>query len=326
MDMSGDRSTGPSGSRGRWIESLVDGIGLIRDENVQYARQELETWTAPKASCVALSDRYSARITVVRAVLIVTAMKASTATVAWGFASCIAPGEPEVQCPAACLRGAALQSAERVTVHDARRLRARVLPELRRRPEVCGLRRAGDRIQLPIGVRVGIGKSDTSNSSPADRHRTTADGVRVPRIGAATAAHAFKDLVRISSMFAHPRQLREGALKLRIFVSMLILAALSCGAGTTERDGGLDGSGGLDAGRSDSLAARDSGAGRDDAAGNAGKDGGSDGMDGAAACFSIFHSCELDTECCAPNRCLNITGINACQLEGPQMIDGSAPP
>jgi hypothetical protein len=127
-------------------------------------------------------------------------------------------------------------------------------------------------------------------------------------------------------MFAHPRQLREGALVLRILVPTLILVALSCGAGTTERDGEGGGSGGRDAGRSDSSAARDGGAGRDEAAGNAGKDGGSDGMDGAAACFSLFHSCALDTECCAPNRCLNITGTSACQQEGPQMIDGSAQP
>jgi hypothetical protein len=127
-------------------------------------------------------------------------------------------------------------------------------------------------------------------------------------------------------MFAHPRQPREGALMLRFLVPMLILVAVSCGTGTTGPDGGVGGSGGRDAGRSDSSSARDGVAGRDDAVGDVEKDGSSDGMDGVAACFSLFHSCALDTECCAPNRCLNITGTNECQQEGPQMIDGSEPP
>jgi hypothetical protein len=35
------------------------------------------------------------------------------------------------------------------------------------------------------------------------------------------------------------------------------------------------------------------------------------------ACYPLFHACTTDGECCAPNRCLNITGTPACQVEGP---------
>ena len=35
------------------------------------------------------------------------------------------------------------------------------------------------------------------------------------------------------------------------------------------------------------------------------------------ACFPLFHDCTADAECCAPNRCLNITGTRQCQQEGP---------
>ncbi|HVV51808.1 MAG TPA: hypothetical protein VHO06_19225 [Polyangia bacterium] len=41
-----------------------------------------------------------------------------------------------------------------------------------------------------------------------------------------------------------------------------------------------------------------------------------DGQD-ALACFPLFHACTTSDECCAPNRCLNITGTPACQQEGP---------
>jgi len=47
-----------------------------------------------------------------------------------------------------------------------------------------------------------------------------------------------------------------------------------------------------------------------------GADAASDGGD-AAACFPLFHACTAGTDCCAPYRCLNITGQPACQLEGP---------
>jgi hypothetical protein len=39
--------------------------------------------------------------------------------------------------------------------------------------------------------------------------------------------------------------------------------------------------------------------------------------DGAVSCFPLFHGCAATTECCSPNRCLNITGTFACQQEGP---------
>lgn len=41
--------------------------------------------------------------------------------------------------------------------------------------------------------------------------------------------------------------------------------------------------------------------------------GGSD----AAACFPLFHACTTNDQCCAPNRCINITGQPECQQEGP---------
>jgi hypothetical protein len=38
---------------------------------------------------------------------------------------------------------------------------------------------------------------------------------------------------------------------------------------------------------------------------------------GDAACSALFTRCTQDSECCAPYRCLNITGTRECQLEGP---------
>jgi len=43
----------------------------------------------------------------------------------------------------------------------------------------------------------------------------------------------------------------------------------------------------------------------------------------ATACFALFHSCGNSADCCAPNRCLNITGTLACQQEGPA-VGGSS--
>jgi hypothetical protein len=37
----------------------------------------------------------------------------------------------------------------------------------------------------------------------------------------------------------------------------------------------------------------------------------------APACFPLFHACGANSDCCAPNRCLNITGTLECQQEGP---------
>jgi len=42
-----------------------------------------------------------------------------------------------------------------------------------------------------------------------------------------------------------------------------------------------------------------------------------DGGQDATACYPLFHACTSSQECCAPNRCLNITGSPACQVEGP---------
>jgi hypothetical protein len=46
--------------------------------------------------------------------------------------------------------------------------------------------------------------------------------------------------------------------------------------------------------------------------------------DTAAACFQLFHACTGNDECCAPNRCLNITGTPECQQEGPQVGEPDA--
>jgi hypothetical protein len=43
--------------------------------------------------------------------------------------------------------------------------------------------------------------------------------------------------------------------------------------------------------------------------------------DQAPACYPLFHACTTTDQCCAPNRCLNITGTPACQQEGPR-VDG----
>ena len=37
------------------------------------------------------------------------------------------------------------------------------------------------------------------------------------------------------------------------------------------------------------------------------------------ACYPLFHACATTEECCAPHRCLNITGTPACQQEGPAL-------
>ena len=63
----------------------------------------------------------------------------------------------------------------------------------------------------------------------------------------------------------------------------------------------------------------------------AGADGQSDVPDASnsdhpLACYPLFHACGTTDECCAPNRCLSITGTPACQQEGPALdADGSEP-
>jgi hypothetical protein len=46
--------------------------------------------------------------------------------------------------------------------------------------------------------------------------------------------------------------------------------------------------------------------------------------DHSQACYPLFHACTTTDECCAPNRCLNITGTPACQQEGPALDGGDA--
>jgi hypothetical protein len=46
--------------------------------------------------------------------------------------------------------------------------------------------------------------------------------------------------------------------------------------------------------------------------------------DTGVACYPLFHGCASNGECCAPNRCLNITGTPACQQEGPQVAEPDA--
>jgi hypothetical protein len=38
-----------------------------------------------------------------------------------------------------------------------------------------------------------------------------------------------------------------------------------------------------------------------------------------ASCVGLFKTCANDAQCCAPYRCLNITGTSQCQLEGPAL-------
>jgi hypothetical protein len=40
-------------------------------------------------------------------------------------------------------------------------------------------------------------------------------------------------------------------------------------------------------------------------------------VDHPPACYPLFHACTTNDDCCAPNRCLNVTGTPACQQEGP---------
>ena len=46
--------------------------------------------------------------------------------------------------------------------------------------------------------------------------------------------------------------------------------------------------------------------------------------DTAPVCYPLFHACGSNSECCAPNRCLNITGTPECQQEGPQQAEPDA--
>jgi len=43
------------------------------------------------------------------------------------------------------------------------------------------------------------------------------------------------------------------------------------------------------------------------------------GAGDAGACYPLFHACTNNGDCCAPNRCLNITGTPECQQESPQL-------
>ena len=74
-----------------------------------------------------------------------------------------------------------------------------------------------------------------------------------------------------------------------------------------------------------------SGAGGTSGTGGSGGAAASSGADASAAsggdamaCFSLFHACANDTDCCAPNRCINITGTLTCGREGPALGGSTA--
>lgn len=70
---------------------------------------------------------------------------------------------------------------------------------------------------------------------------------------------------------------------------------------------GLDGNP-FSTGASDGAVTAEDAPGQDDAL----------GREDGAACYPLFHACASDGECCAPNRCLNITGTLQCEQEGPK--------
>ena len=43
-------------------------------------------------------------------------------------------------------------------------------------------------------------------------------------------------------------------------------------------------------------------------------------------CRPLFAACTTDSQCCAPNRCLTITGVPECQQEGPAIDGGNMAP
>jgi hypothetical protein len=112
----------------------------------------------------------------------------------------------------------------------------------------------------------------------------------------------------------------------RLLIPAFVLATFGCHSGTTLPDGASGGAGRGDAAVGDAPGGSDDVAEQSDVGGQSGAsgNGGSGWIDGAAACFPLFHDCALDTECCGPNRCLNITGTRKCQVEGPQMTDAGS--
>jgi len=96
----------------------------------------------------------------------------------------------------------------------------------------------------------------------------------------------------------------------RLFVAIVAwlgLISLACGGSTTVGSG--TGGSGATAGRGGSGVGGTTGA-------------GGDARGDAASCYPLFHACATNAECCAPNRCLNITGTLECQQEGPAADGG----
>ena len=119
----------------------------------------------------------------------------------------------------------------------------------------------------------------------------------------------------------HNRLMKGLANRLLVtIVAWLGLISLACG-GSSIVGSGTGGSGAA-AGKTGSAGRAGSGAsGTTGAGGATGGDAGGD----AAACYPLFHACATNAECCAPNRCLNITGTLECQQEGPAVDGGDGP-
>jgi hypothetical protein len=108
-----------------------------------------------------------------------------------------------------------------------------------------------------------------------------------------------------------------------------IALSASCG-GSQAANGGDDA--GL-AGNNDALTANDAGGGAGAPLVDVGLTDATDASDESAmatrdvvnevdACSQLFQRCTIDSQCCSPNRCLNITGESQCQQEGPALLDG----
>jgi hypothetical protein len=105
----------------------------------------------------------------------------------------------------------------------------------------------------------------------------------------------------------------------------LLLTLAGCGSGSPGTDGAPRSDSGVDAPGggpevADDVVASDSGGGR-------GGEGGANAGDAAVEqrlCRGLFAPCTTDSQCCAPNRCVVITGVPQCQQEGPSADAGSA--
>ena len=93
---------------------------------------------------------------------------------------------------------------------------------------------------------------------------------------------------------------------------LVALTVAGCGAGGVTSDGGMDtNEARADRGAPDAVEAMD--VSRDTAPETPARDTAPE----APLCRTLFAACVTDMDCCAPNRCLVITGTPQCQLEGP---------